>query len=153
MSLSPPQQQLLAVIAASQDPDHNTRTEAERQLAHYASSFNGYASLLLSLLQSAELPAHLQTLAAILLKRFIQTHWSEACEPFEAPAVSDEEKNSLRSALLPLLASPQRLVRKQLAAIIAEVAEFDFPERWTSLLPDIINVLQQAQNQPQATDR
>ena len=146
MSLSPPQSALLAVLAAAQEP--STQRAAESQLDVYASGFAGYSSLLLSLLSPpavAAVPPHLQTFAALLLKQHVHTHWSEAADNFVAPVVPEQEKDGLRGAMLPLLASPSRPLRRQIAAAIAAIAEFDFPERWPALLPDILGVLAQSQ--------
>lgn len=146
MSLSPPQVALLTVLAAAQEPA--TQRAAEAQLDAYAAGFAGYATLLLSLLQPpavAAVPAPLQTFAALLLKQHVHTHWSEGADNFVAPLVPDAEKQGLRQAMLPLLASTSRPLRRQIAAAITAVAEHDFPERWPGLLPDILGVLAQSQ--------
>lgn len=148
---------LLNVIAATQQPE--SRLAAERGLDGYARNVPSYGRLLASLIAAGaaaegvtgnggitpiSIPPSIITLIGILLKRYVQHHWSESSEVFEAPLVSEEEKAALRPLLLPLLRTPHATVRRQVAMIAAIVAEHDCPDRWPQLIHDITNILAQA---------
>jgi hypothetical protein len=145
MSFSPEQQQLLSVLLATQQPE--TIKAAEAQLAKYAAEYQGYALLMMSLLQPALAEAigkDTQTAIAVNLKRYVLTHWCTSVPTFTPPQVPDSEKAEVHRHILSLLATPYSGVRRQLSQTINEIAESDFPEKWNNLLPDVLAILHQA---------
>ena len=76
--------------------------------------------------------------SSVLLKNWIDQHWSASSDKYKEPAASDETKLYLRQNLPQGLAVPQRPIRSVLSAALANIAGWDWPETWPELVPSLL---------------
>ncbi|GMS97107.1 hypothetical protein PENTCL1PPCAC_19282, partial [Pristionchus entomophagus] len=125
------------VLRNTLQTDATTRKEAERRLA-IVQTVSGYGMSLLELLSSAQVPAEIRVVAAVVLKNFVKTNWGDNPEV----EVGDVEQDQLRTALLAAMFSNTGNLQKQLSHAVFLMAKKDFPERW----PELINGLASQMN-------
>jgi hypothetical protein len=59
------------------------------------------------------------------------------------PPIPDADKQVIKQHIIPLIvASPNRIIRIQLAAILKTVVSHEFPERWPGFMDNVIALLQ-----------
>lgn len=81
---------------------------------------------------------HVRLLAAVLAKNAVGSSWRKTLGTREWSRIPETEKEYVRSAAANLLfTEPQRRVATQTALLIANIARFDFPGRWPTLLSDL----------------
>ncbi|KAM3584016.1 hypothetical protein VKS41_003985 [Umbelopsis sp. WA50703] len=118
------------------DADANIRGNAEKQLQTLQSSPEFPVSLVrLSLSQELSIPQ--RQLAAVTLKQYIETHWSEKNDKFVGPEPPEQVKHTVRELLLRGLSDPDTKIRVANAYAVSKIAHIDWPEEW----PNLFNVL------------
>lgn len=127
-------------LSASLHNDPHVRSAAVTSL-NDASLRPGFGSALCRIAANRELSPGLRQSAAILLKNFIKKHWQEDEESFEHPVVSNDEKNTMRRALLSALNDPQKKISKALSAAVAAIAHTDWPDQWPDILPSLVQMI------------
>ena len=75
-------------------------------------------------------------LAVVYLKNRVNRGWPSAGDAASNKPIPEAEKVTLRSRLLPLLASSPPQIRSQLVPILQKVLQYDFPRKW----PDFMDV-------------
>jgi hypothetical protein len=68
-----------------------------------------------------------------------QVPLEESDEKYESYLVPDNEKQSIRSALLNFLADNNSKVRENIVMIVTVIGEFDFPDKWSELSGVMMN--------------
>ncbi|RKO89834.1 armadillo-type protein, partial [Blyttiomyces helicus] len=76
-------------------------------------------------------------LAALTLKRYVDTHWSSKTNAFVGPEPPEEIKIVVRGAVLAGLVDPLSIIRVATASTISKIAAVDWPESW----PDLFETL------------
>ena len=104
----------------------------------------GFAAALVQLTLAPTLALEIRQLAAVLLKRFVRTHWSDEAENFAPPAVLADEKAAVRAALPAGLHDPVPRVRTAVGMVVAAIAAHDFPDEWPSLMGELLQPLEAA---------
>ena len=140
--------QLVALLGATQTAQEDTRKHAEQQLL----SLYGHQELPLGLIGIAcheNVPLNIRQAALLYLKNLVLAGWSDNFDEWKGQAlVTDENKALLRQQLLALATSDQ-LDRKLKAAaglVVSKIAIADYPVEWPDLLDNLLNVI------PTATD-
>ena len=78
---------------------------------------------------------HVRLLAVVLAKNAVGSSWRKTLGTREWSRIPDDEKEYVRSAAASLLfEEPQKRVATQTSLLIANIARFDFPGRWPTLL-------------------
>ena len=72
-----------------------------------------------------------------LLHRYVESHWSQSCDKYQAPETPAGAKAEIRTLLPAGLTQEASKVRSSVAYAIAAIAHWDFPEQW----PDLFNIL------------
>lgn len=120
--------------------NHFLRSQAEEALARLDPLQEFPQGLIrVSLDQSIEVA--LRQSSSVLLKNWIDYHWSEAGEKFKEPAASAQTKDFIRQNLPEGLRDSTRQVRSILAAALANIASWDWPETWPNLVPNLLDAL------------
>ena len=152
---------LALLLRATMEIDLATRRDAEQRVEQLK-SLPGFAIALCRLtLDQIANPSEVRQLAAVLLKQFVKRHWDTdaddgggwadagdedgtAPNAGEAPeiVICEEEKAAVRAALPSGLTDPSTRIRTALSMAIASIAECDWPERWPSLMRELIAPLQ-----------
>jgi len=77
-------------------------------------------------------------LATVLAKNAVGSSWRKTLGTREWSRIPETEKSHVRSAAASLLLNePQRRVATQTGLLIANIARFDFPAKWPTLLSDL----------------
>ncbi|ELU39618.1 karyopherin [Rhizoctonia solani AG-1 IA] len=85
--------------------------------------------------------------AVVFLKNAVARGYKSSNVPVQqqlpAPPVPDADKQVIKQHILPLIvASPNRAIRIQLAAILKTLVSHDFPERWPGFMENVVQLLQ-----------
>ncbi|KAL2717247.1 importin-9 [Vespula squamosa] len=83
----------------------------------------------------------IRQLASILLKQYVETHWTSLAEKFRPPELKQATKERIKE-LLPLgLYESISKVRTAVAYAISGIAHWDWPENWSGLFDILVNCL------------
>lgn len=128
------------LLKAALSPDNGTRKNAE---AHLKSSSikPGFPVLLLTLINvmspsKDQLDVAIRQSASVLFKNLVKNHWSPEEEGVNA--ISEVDKQSIKTHVVDLMTSVPTDVQKQLAESVAIISKHDFPHNWTNLLTDLV---------------
>lgn len=81
---------------------------------------------------------HVRLLATVLAKNAVGSSWRKTLGTREWSRIPESEKEHVRSTAANLLLyEPQRRVATQTGLLIANIARFDFPAKWPTLLSDL----------------
>ncbi|KAF9083483.1 hypothetical protein BGX23_011399 [Mortierella sp. AD031] len=81
--------------------------------------------------------------AAVLLKSYVDTQWSEKSSRFTGPEPPVETKAVVREMVLGGLSDPTNRIRASCAYVISKIAHHDWPEQWTNLLEVLVRHLKE----------
>ena len=131
---------LAAVLQATMQGQ--TIKQAEAQLL----SLGERPQYSLCLLQLISMPAvtdlALKQCAAIAFKNFVLRHWayegSEAQEKGQPDVISEQDRNMIKQHLVPLMVSQPKAIQQQLSQSLAIISSQDFPDKWPTLLPELV---------------
>lgn len=83
----------------------------------------------------------IRQLASVLLKQYVETHWSSVAEKFRPPEIKHAAKEKIKE-LLPLgLRESISKVRTAVAYAISAIAHWDWPENWPGLFDILVSCL------------
>lgn len=122
----------------SQSPQ--SRAEAEAALRNWESdAAPGFLQALLDISRESEaVGENVRLLATVLAKNAVGSSWRKTLGTREWSRIPETEKSHVRSAAASLLLNePQRRVATQTGLLIANIARFDFPAKWPTLLSDL----------------
>ncbi|KAK7789846.1 hypothetical protein R5R35_003757 [Gryllus longicercus] len=80
-------------------------------------------------------------LASVLLKQYVESHWSHISEKFRPPEVTDHAKNLIKEMLPHGLKESISKVRAAVAYAISAIAHWDWPENWPGLFELLVGFL------------
>ncbi|KAK7743020.1 hypothetical protein SLS63_000589 [Diaporthe eres] len=136
--------QLAQLLANTQLPAEEPRKRAELDLKH-AQTNPAFPVVLANIAAHNSVSTEIRQAALAYLRRFIEHNWSEEGDDGEGPLVPipDSTKEELRHKLLELALSeePDRKVKASVSYAVGKIANNDFPEKWPSLLPSLLNVI------------
>ena len=131
---------LAAVFAQTTSPDPTPRKAAEEFLQH-ASLQPGFGLALLQLAAAHGADEGVRQAAAVAFKNHVKFQWAPPEQESSAPqpaAIGAPEKEHIKSGIVELmLLQPQR-IQAQLGEALALMASSDFPDRWPTLLPELL---------------
>ncbi|KAF2267928.1 ARM repeat-containing protein [Lojkania enalia] len=126
-------------IQATLDPNSAIRQQAELDLK-FAEDKPGFTDALLNILE-AEQDNGVRLSTVVYLKNRVSKGWSPAEDFTQAKPIPEEEKQSFRGRLVPILAASTPQVRVQLIPTLQKILAFDFPSRWPNFLDITIQLL------------
>jgi hypothetical protein len=129
--------QLAACLAATLDPNADTRRAAEAAL-EAGGAQPGFAVALATVALAPAADVGVRQLAAVVLKKCIKEHWTPEGPKFRDPEIGEEEKARVRALLPAGLADPSSKINTAVAMAVAEVARWDCPQAWPELLPGLV---------------
>jgi len=130
---------LLETVAGLMSADQGHRKQAEEQIkALEVTDDFGVLLCQMTLDNSCSLPV--RQLAAVLLKQYIDAHWSQDGEKFRPPEVTANSKVIIRQMLPMGLKESISKVRNTVAFSLAAIAHWDWPDHW----PELFEILMQA---------
>lgn len=133
---------ILTSLSATLSPDVATRTDAEARLkALEVTDDYGVHLARFTCDPSNGLDLSHRQMSSVLLKQYVETHWSSESEKFRAPETPENAKTEIRNLLPPGLTQQASKVRSSVAYAIAAIAHWDFPEKWPNLFQIIMQAL------------
>lgn len=138
--------QIESILINTYNPDQSLRIQAENALAQLLTQTGSFSQLLYFISQSNVYHRDLRLAACITIKNKIREYWSDDVSDDRKVALIDvTEKNFIKSSIFPmLLIESDTLLKNLIAEIIKGITEFDFPDNWSSLLPSILDAVQNA---------
>jgi exportin-2 (importin alpha re-exporter) len=113
-----------------------TRHTAEQELNNVCAQPGFSTMLLQSLVQPNDnVPHEIKMGMATYFKNHVKKKWTEI------GVISDEEKDFIKTNLPNLMLSLEPQLRKNISASLYIVSSYDFPDKWPTLLPDLVEKL------------
>lgn len=143
---------LQAILLNTYNVDNALRSQAEAALIQLLNS-PGFLSAFVNVMCNGSLHRDLRLSATIIFKNNIRDIWTtpnstevrDTNKP-QFPSSEDERNTSKENILQLLLSENDNSIRKLLAECVRVIAEFDFPDRWPTLMPTLFAGMQQSEN-------
>ncbi|XP_067927952.1 exportin-2-like [Watersipora subatra] len=119
--------------------DATERRAAEKYL-EYVEGNKNYALLLLMLVDNSDAAMHVRASAAITFKNFVKRNWRVVDDQEDKVHVDD--RNLIRERIVELMLNSPESLQKQLSDAISIIGREDFPNKWPSLLTDMVAKIQ-----------
>lgn len=128
------------VLVATLSADQNTRIAAELRINElFRTPDVGFA--LASILVAQDADSSLRQSAGIVLRKYVQEHWSDSLPKFVGPLPPPDVKQRVRSLVFSGLSDTQRKIRTSSAFVLSFIAKADYPEDYPTLLSDLLSLL------------
>ncbi|KAH6570430.1 hypothetical protein BASA62_004365 [Batrachochytrium salamandrivorans] len=130
------QQQLAALVQClmqTLDPVH--RIQAEKQLAE-GEKTPGFSILLLQLIDSTTVDPSVRFAAALYFKNFVKKEWIQHDD--DQDKISYEDRSTIKTTIISLMVTVPLSLRNSLSDAVTIIADCDFPDKWSNLLPDLV---------------
>ncbi|CAK0795817.1 unnamed protein product [Prorocentrum cordatum] len=137
-------EELAQLLRAAHAPGPQMAEAAERLRSGEARQ--GFGPALLQLVGSAAAGPEIRQAAALYFKNFVLRCWLA-----EASAMAHVDREPIRRALVPLMASAPKPVRAALGAALEELVAVDFPTDWPTLVDELVQTLRASTTLPAAT--
>lgn len=123
---------LASVLQQALSPNTEERSHAENQLKQFQHA-PGYVVGLLQIVVTTNIDISVRQVASIQFKNFVGRHWSADT----LVQVHESDMNTVRQNLLEALVHAPPIIRVQLGDGLKTVINYDYPEKWLSLLSSI----------------
>ncbi|XP_074644656.1 importin-9-like [Tubulanus polymorphus] len=133
---------LLDSLTASMSPQKDIRAAGEEQIKALEVT-EEFGVHLAELTVDAHAPLALRQLACLLLKQYVECHWSQMSEKYRIPETSPAAKAAIRNVIPIGLGESISKVRSSVAYAISAIAHWDWPEEWPELFTILMNALTQ----------
>ncbi|OAD80776.1 hypothetical protein PHYBLDRAFT_138326 [Phycomyces blakesleeanus NRRL 1555(-)] len=120
------------------NPAAAVQKEAERQLFAFEVQ-PGFSIVLLRLISDQQVDVTLRFAASLYFKNFVKRQWVP--ESDDINNITPEDRVAIKTQIVQLMISVPEKLQLQLSDALSIMAETDFPEEWTNLLPELISQL------------
>ncbi|CAE7142104.1 unnamed protein product, partial [Rhizoctonia solani] len=139
-------QHVSTLFATTFNPDPNVRITAELELRK-ALGQPGMLSAVVQIVGTNGVDLSVRQAAVVFLKNAVARGYginnAAAQQQLSTPPIPDTDKQYIKQHILPLIvASPNRLIRIQLAAVLKTLVSHDFPEKWPGFMDSVVQLLQ-----------
>lgn len=139
-----PLQELTECFRQSLLPDPVPRKRAEDFLKQAANQPN-YGVTVLQLVAAQGVDFQIRLAAAVNFKNHVKYHWDASeHEELQVVPMQDTEKEQIKAHITSLMLSTPQQVQAQLSEALSIISNFDFPAKWPSLLPELVEKLRSA---------
>ena len=128
------------VLTAVLSPDHDIRCAAEHRIKVFE-VMEDFGVCLAELTVDSHADFAIRQLASLVLKQYVETHWSKLSEKFIEPETTDLAKCAIKQMLPHGLRDPSNKIRATVAYAISAIAHWDWPENWSDLFPLIMEAV------------
>ncbi|CAI9717889.1 importin-9-like isoform X1 [Octopus vulgaris] len=130
---------LIDSLTAILSPLHDVRVNGEEQIKalEVTEEFGVY---LAELTVDPNGALAIRQLASVLLKQYVEAHWSSQSSKFHAPETSEKAKAAIREILPAGLKESISKVRTSVAYAVSAITHWDWPETW----PELFSLLMEA---------
>ncbi|CUA73326.1 Importin-7 [Rhizoctonia solani] len=139
-------QHVSTLFATTFNPDINIRVAAENELRN-ALGQPGMLSAVVQIVGTNGVDLSVRQAAVVFLKNAVARGYgisnAAAQQQLSTPPIPETDKQYIKQHILPLIvASPNRAIRIQLAAVLKTLVSHDFPEKWPGFMDNVIQLLQ-----------
>ncbi len=125
--------------------DSNLRKNAENYIKSVEST-QGFPLLLLNLITrlittNTSNDASIRQVASVLFKNLVKNKWQPEDEEELKNAIAAGDKDIIKTHLVELMCTAPQDVQRQLAEAVTLISKYDFPDRWSNLLPQLTQKL------------
>ncbi|SCU86398.1 LAMI_0D01904g1_1 [Lachancea mirantina] len=124
-------------VFLSQSVQAGTAKAAEQNLKQLENQ-DGFALTLLHITASTNQPIATRLAGALFFKNFIKRKWVDENGAY---LISRNDAEAVKSEIIPLMISLPNNLQIQIGEAISAIADSDFPQRWHTLLDDLIGKL------------
>ncbi|CAM1324161.1 IPO9 (predicted) [Pycnogonum litorale] len=136
---------LFETLSGILSPDHDIRVAAEERIKALEVT-EEFGVHLAELTVDRNCSLAIRQLASVLLKQYVEIHWSQLSEKFQPPETTQNAKMSIRCLLPQCLNESISKVRSSTAYAISAIAHWDWPELWPELFPILMQLLVSAES-------
>ncbi|KAG9122758.1 hypothetical protein FRC07_000720 [Ceratobasidium sp. 392] len=139
-------QHVSTLFATTFNPDPNVRIAAELELRQ-ALAQEGMLSAVVQIVGTDGVDLSVRQAAVVFLKNSVARGYgignATLSQQLSTPPIHDSDKQVIKQHIIPLIvASPNRAIRIQLAAILKTLVAHDFPEKWPGFMEHVVALLQ-----------
>ena len=137
------EEEVARLLASTQESAENPRKQAEVQLERLQEDGN-FPLVLISIASHGSLSENIRQAALLYLKKYIQSSWSSEFDEYRGQASIDEDtKSKIRESSLRLALSSEsgRKLRGIASYVVSKIASVDYPEHWSTLLPTLLQII------------
>ncbi|KAL7629002.1 hypothetical protein AAE478_000520 [Parahypoxylon ruwenzoriense] len=134
--------QLVQVLANTQLAAEGPRKQAELDLRH-ASTNPAYPLSLANIARHASISLDIRQVALSALRLFIERNWSGEHDDGPTIPIDDSIKDQIRPMVLDLAlnSADDKKIKTASSYAVGKIANVDFPEQWPSLLPTLLDII------------
>ena len=123
-------------LSETLSPDPTVRRNAEKYLESIEAS-EGFATILLQLIDCPQLDLTIRMSGAIAFKNFVKRNWSQSEETDNK--ICDTDRNQVKKVIIDLMLNSPEQIQRQLSDSVSIIGRQDFPEKWPHLLDDMVS--------------
>jgi len=134
-------QSIVETLIASLSLNTDDRLRAEDQIKILETS-DDFGVSLTEIIIEPSAPQEIRQFASVLLKQYVDSHWSALSEEkFKPPEVPAQAKSFIRANLPNGLKDESSKIRTSVAYAMSRIASYDWPEAWPELFTLLIEAL------------
>ncbi|ODV91468.1 hypothetical protein CANCADRAFT_71450 [Tortispora caseinolytica NRRL Y-17796] len=126
------QSDLVRLFELSLNP--NNALAAEKSLRSFETQ-PGFATNLLQLVADTDVNMSVRLAASLFFKNFIRRSWTDDDGNYLFP---EPDVIAVKSEIVPFMITLPSILRRQIGESISSIADSDFPERWPTLIDDLV---------------
>ena len=137
------EEEVARLLASTQESAENPRKQAELELEQLHED-KAFPIALISIASHGSLPENIRQAALLYLKKYIQSSWSPEFDEYSGHVLIDDDiKSNIRDSSLSLALSNnnERKTRAIASYVVSKIASVDYPERWPTLLPTLLQII------------
>ncbi|KAK9704355.1 importin-alpha export receptor [Basidiobolus ranarum] len=117
--------------------DPNTRRQAEQYLYSVEKNPN-FSLLLLTLVENPSADPSVRFAAALLFKNFVKRNWEQEGDN---TTINETDRTAIKTRIVGLMIGVPAKLQIQLSEALSIIADSDFPEKWSNLIPELVSKL------------
>eukprot|EP00741_Cyanophora_paradoxa_P021915 tig00021428_g21154.t1 len=133
-------QALAGHLSQTMSPTPAERRAGEEALRKFEQQ-PGFSQLVLTLIQTEAVPAPIRQAGAVAFKNYVKYRWKREEDDgaaADAWVIGEQDRAVVKSQIVGLMLSTPPAIQKQLSEALSIVSQYDFPDKWDTLLPDLV---------------
>ncbi|KAJ2722037.1 Nonsense-mediated mRNA decay protein 5 [Coemansia sp. Benny D115] len=134
-------QTLVGLFDSTLHPEPEVRQDAEQQLQQLEAR-DGFLSILLQMISSADMPLGTKQAASIYFKNRVRRSWSGNQRLNEQhPAIGESDRSVTRENILGAIYAAPQAIKLQLTECLGIILKNDFPDKWPQFIVHVKELL------------
>ncbi|KAJ2318097.1 hypothetical protein IWW52_002754 [Coemansia sp. RSA 2704] len=144
------ERQVFEALQGTLSADDATRRTSEQALDQLEQN-TGFALAAVNVALAEEAGPAVRQAAVVQLRGYVGRHWSIGSTKYVPGPIPDQQaKAQVREKVFSLLVCSDRRLRAVAAAVVAAMAQFDWPDEWPQLFSQLLDLLRADNTQAQA---